>query len=90
MQEAAEKEIQQANRNIPIFLAHGSQDPVIPLALSEHSRQFLTSLEYQVQYHTYPMPHSVCQEEIRDIAIWLERVLADRLLLTPSPPSGGV
>ena len=75
LQEAASEEIQGANRNIPIFLAHGSQDPVIPLALSEHSRQFLASLGYRVQCHTYPMPHSVCQEEIRDIAIWLERVL---------------
>jgi phospholipase/carboxylesterase len=75
LQEAAREEIQEANRNIPIFLAHGSQDPVIPLALSEHSRQFLASLGYRVQCHTYPMPHSVCQEEIRDISIWLEHVL---------------
>jgi len=75
LQEEAREEIQGANRNIPIFLAHGSQDPVIPLAHSEHSRQFLASLGYRVQCHTYPMPHSVCPEEIRDIAIWLERVL---------------
>jgi phospholipase/carboxylesterase len=75
LQEAAAGEIQEANRNIPIFLAHGSQDPVIPLALSERSRQFLASLGYQVQCHTYPMPHSVCPEEIRDMAIWLEQVL---------------
>ncbi len=75
LQEAARDEIQEANRNIPIFLAHGSQDPVIPLALSEQSRQFLASLGYQVQCHTYPMPHAVCPEEIRDIRVWLERVL---------------
>lgn len=75
LQETLRDEMQEANRNIPIFLAHGSQDPVIPLALSEHSRQLLTSLGYQVQCHTYPMPHSVCPEEIRDIAIWLEKVL---------------
>ncbi len=75
LQDAARDEIQEANRNIPIFLAHGSQDPVIPLALSEHSRHFLASLGYQVQCHTYPMPHSVCPEEIRDIAMWLEGVL---------------
>ena len=75
LQEAARDEVQEANRNIPIFLAHGSQDPVIPLALSEQSRQFLASLGYQVQCHTYPMPHAVCPEEIRDIRVWLERVL---------------
>lgn len=75
LQESVPDEIEKANRNIPIFLAHGSQDPVIPLALSEHSRQLLASLGYQVQCHTYPMPHSVCPEEIRDIALWLERVL---------------
>jgi phospholipase/carboxylesterase len=77
LQEAAKAEIQEANRRIPIFLAHGSQDPVIPLALSERSRAFLVSLGYQVQSHTYPMPHAVCPEEIRDIRVWLEQVLAD-------------
>ena len=76
LQEAASEERHQANRDIPIFLAHGSQDPIIPLALSERSRQFLGSLGYRVECHTYPMPHSVCPEEIRDLAIWLERVLA--------------
>ncbi len=75
LQEAARDELQEANRNIPIFLAHGSQDPVIPLALSEHTRQFLASLDYRLQCHTYPMPHSVCPEEIRDITIWLEQVI---------------
>ena len=65
----------QANSDIPIFLAHGSQDPVIPLALSEQSRALLASLGYKVQCHTYPMAHSVCPEEIRDIAVWLESVL---------------
>lgn len=77
LQEAAKGEIQEANRKIPIFLAHGSQDPVIPLALSERSRAFLVSLGYPVQSHTYPMPHAVCPEEIRDIRVWLEQVLAD-------------
>ena len=75
LHETLEEERQPANRNIPIFLAHGSQDPVIALALSERSRAFLASRGYQVQFHTYPMAHSVCPEEIRDIAIWLEHVL---------------
>ena len=67
-----------ANRDVPIFLAHGSQDPVIALVLSEHSRAAMADLGYIVELHTYPMPHSVCAEEIRDIANWLHRVLASR------------
>lgn len=67
-----------ANRDVPIFLAHGSQDPVIALVLSEHSRAAMADLGYIVELHTYPMPHSVCAEEIRDIANWLHRVLAPR------------
>lgn len=67
-----------ANRNVPILLAHGSQDPMIPLALSERSRASLEALGYVVEVHTYPMPHSVCAEEIRDVASWLHRVLVRR------------
>ena len=75
IERAAAEERSDANRAIPIFLAHGSQDPVIPLALSERSRRVLVAEGYRVECHTYPMPHSVCGEEIRDIAVWLERVL---------------
>ena len=64
-----------ANRDVPIFLAHGSQDPMIALSLSERSRAALAALGYVVEVHTYPMPHSVCAEEIRDIGNWLSRVL---------------
>ena len=67
-----------ANRDVPIFLAHGSQDPVIALALSERSRAAMADLGYTVEVHTYPIPHSVCAEEVRDIANWLHRVLASR------------
>ena len=71
-------EAHSANRNVPIFLAHGSQDPVIALAVSERSRAVVAGLGYVVEVHTYPMPHSVCAEEVRDIANWLQRVLARR------------
>ena len=67
-----------ANRDVPIFLAHGSQDPVIALALSERSRAAMANAGYVVEVHTYPMPHSVCAEEVRDIANWLHRVLVYR------------
>ena len=73
-----EEQASAANVDVPIFLAHGSQDPVVPLALSERARVSLTGLGYRVQCHTYPMPHSVCGEELRDIGCWLEQVLPAR------------
>lgn len=75
LHEAAREEASDANRGVPIFMAHGSQDPVIPLSTSEASRDFLTRLGYVVECHTYPMPHSVCAEEVRDIRDWLSRIL---------------
>lgn len=68
--------VSDANRELPIFLAHGSQDPVVPLAASERARVLLRALGYRVQCHTYPMAHSVCGEELRDVSCWLEDVLA--------------
>ncbi|NDI84026.1 alpha/beta hydrolase [Undibacterium crateris] len=66
-----------ANQNTPIFLVHGVADPVIPLQRAEQSRQLLEQCGYQIEWHTYPMPHSVCAEEIVDIGNWLTKVLAD-------------
>ena len=65
-----------ANRLTPIFLAHGTMDPIVPLEASEMSRDALAALGYDVQWHSYPMPHSVCMEEIRDMNAWLLKVLA--------------
>ncbi len=61
---------------VPILLAHGSSDPVVPLARGTAAREQLQQLGYAVQWHEYPMPHSVCGEEIEDIAAFLKRVLA--------------
>ncbi len=63
-----------ANRDLPIFMAHGQYDDIIPIARAEQSRQILEKLGYPVQWQHYPMPHSVCPEEIRDIAAYLSRV----------------
>jgi phospholipase/carboxylesterase len=63
------------NRDVPIFMAHGTQDPVIVLERAVQSRDILTSLGYAPQWHEYPMPHSVCAEEIGDIGTWLVQVL---------------
>lgn len=65
-----------ANQNTPIFLAHGRSDAVVPLARGEASRDLLQSLNYDVQWHTYAMQHSVCAEEVADLNRWLVRVLS--------------
>jgi phospholipase/carboxylesterase len=67
-------EATQASRGTPIFMAHGTSDPVIPLARSTTSRDRLQALGYKVQWHEYPMPHSVNADEIRAIAEFLRRV----------------
>lgn len=64
-----------ANRAVPIFWAHGVHDPMIPLAMAEQGRHLVAALGYPIEWHQYPMPHSVCAEEIADIARWLGRVL---------------
>jgi phospholipase/carboxylesterase len=65
-----------ANRDVPIFMAHGTQDPLIPLARARHAHDLLTGLGYRIEWHEYPMPHSVSDVEIRDISAWLQRILA--------------
>jgi phospholipase/carboxylesterase len=65
-----------ANRDVPIFMAHGTQDPLIPLARARHAHDLLTSLGYRLEWHEYPIPHSVSPAEIRDISAWLQRILA--------------
>jgi len=64
------------NADIPIFMAHGRMDPVIPIARALASRDALVALGHAVEWHEYPMPHSVCAEEIADLERWLKRVLA--------------
>lgn len=64
-----------ANARINIFMAHGTQDPVVPHAMGKAAHAHLQQAGYPVQWHEYPMPHSVCHEEIRDISTWLRTVL---------------
>lgn len=64
-----------ANQHAPIFMAHGRADPVVPIQRAEQSRDLLTALGYGIEWHEYPMQHSVCAEEIDDISTWLKRVL---------------
>jgi phospholipase/carboxylesterase len=70
---AAERAV--ANAATPIFLAHGTEDPVVLPTLGEAARRALVTEGYAVEWHTYSMPHSVCPQEVADIAAWLRRVL---------------
>ncbi|GER09771.1 alpha/beta hydrolase [Variovorax boronicumulans] len=63
-----------ANHDTPVFLAHGRQDPVVPLARAEQSRDALVALGHPVEWHEYQMAHSVCMEEIADLNHFLLRV----------------
>jgi phospholipase/carboxylesterase len=64
-----------ANHSTSIFLGHGTQDPIVSPILGEETRRLLEKEGYSVEWHTYPMPHSVCPQEVADIAAWLRRVL---------------
>ena len=64
-----------ANQATPIFMGHGTQDPMVVLARAEDSRDALAKLGYAVQWHTYPMPHSVHPQEIVDIGRFLKSAL---------------
>ena len=70
-------ERQPANLDIPIFMGHGSEDTVVPLPHALTSREILRELGYPVEWHSYLMPHSLCDEEVSDIASWLSWILAD-------------
>jgi len=70
-----EKEAAPANRKIPLFMAHGQFDDIIPISRAERSRDFLAGLGYPIDWHAYPMPHSVCADEIGDISRFLARIL---------------
>jgi len=64
-----------ANQRTPIFLAHGTLDPVVALPRAESARDVLRAHGYAVDWQTYPMPHSVCPQEVQDIARFLQTVL---------------
>ena len=64
-----------ANAGTPVFMAHGTEDQVVPYAMGAASRDFLERLGYNVEWHEYAMPHSVCLEEIGHVGAWLRRML---------------
>jgi phospholipase/carboxylesterase len=56
-------------------MAHGTQDPMVPVSLARTLQSDLVALGYEVEWHEYPMPHSVSMEEVRDVAAWLKKIL---------------
>ena len=64
-----------ASGKVPIFMAHGTADPVVPIARGHASRDALKQLGADPTWHEYPMQHSVCGDEVRDIAAFLRRIL---------------
>jgi phospholipase/carboxylesterase len=64
-----------ANDATPIFMAHGTQDPVVPFAFGDESRQVLQAAGYPVEWRAYPMPHSLCEPEVADIRAFLKKIV---------------
>lgn len=65
-----------ANRKLPIFICHGTADPMVPERMGRDALQDLTARGYPVEYKAYPMGHEVCAAQIADISRWLQRLLA--------------
>jgi phospholipase/carboxylesterase len=74
--DAAWVEVTANARKTPIFMAHGRHDTVVPPQLSSASKDVLKQMGFAVEWHEYPMQHSVCAEELRDIEAWLTLQLA--------------
>lgn len=62
------------NQDIPVFMAHGTQDEVIAIRYAQNSKEFLETLGYKIDWHSYPMPHSLSMEEITDVAQWFKSI----------------
>ena len=75
LEDSLDAEGSAANKATPIFMAHGTEDPVVPLQLAEVSRAALQKRGYPVEWHTWPMPHAVCAEEMEAVAQFLAKVI---------------
>jgi phospholipase/carboxylesterase len=65
-----------ANQATPIFMAHGTQDSVVPFDLGEESRRLLQGAGYSIEWHAYPMPHSLCEPEVADLRTFLRKIVS--------------
>lgn len=78
LQESTFTQSQAANQQTPIFIAHGTQDPIVPFAAGKMAFALLNEHHYPASWHAYPMEHSVCLEEIQDIGKWLTHLAKDK------------
>ena len=69
-------ELSPANAHVPIFLAHGTRDQVVPYPMGEYGHRLLEQIGLPIEWHSYPVGHTVAMEEVTDISAWLGRVLA--------------
>ena len=67
----------EANKNTPIFIAHGTEDPIVPYALGKATYVALQQANYPTEWHSYRMPHSVCEDEINDISKWMLKIFRE-------------
>ncbi|OGT30002.1 MAG: hypothetical protein A3E87_09715 [Gammaproteobacteria bacterium RIFCSPHIGHO2_12_FULL_35_23] len=74
------KKMSAANRKLPVFLGHGSKDGLVSIQLGEITNQLLTDYGYPVDWHAYPIEHTVGQAEIKDISAWLQKRLSFNLV----------
>jgi phospholipase/carboxylesterase len=84
LQDSLEAERAPANKSTPIFMAHGTQDQVVPIALAQSSSDALRKAGYEVDWQTWPMQHSVCPEEIEAAAAFLTRIYGSGAAATRS------
>ena len=75
LREKLQQEHSQASKTIPVMMMHGKQDTTVPITLAEQSRDHMESSGHQVEWHSYDMPHTVCSEQVRDIADWIKKIL---------------
>jgi phospholipase/carboxylesterase len=71
-----EREAHEANRGLPVFVGHGTLDPMVPCRLGELTAEQLGAMGYNVEFHRYAMPHAVCPEEVSDLGNWLRSRLS--------------
>ena len=64
-------------RDLPVLMAHGSFDPMLPIAVGQHARDIMQKAGFNVQWHEFPMAHAVCAEEIAEIRRWLLSIFAN-------------
>ena len=74
--DSTETERHAMSQGLPVFLAHGQFDPVVPLMSAIASCELLRKLGLDVEWHQYPMQHSTCMEEVRDVSAFLKRILS--------------